>query len=296
GENSSLGQYNGRDMMWNPPAAGSFGGNHFVYVIGTGRHLYKTSTANTYVTFPAYDEGATARNYLQLLDNCNDISSTTSVNNFVEVEKLFSSIMWVGAPAASGVFAYGNASETVVPLAQRSPSLIPTDATVQIRIRKPYAINWSNSGVKSDSPLNNNFPMYRFGIASDLIPQVQTGRSNADALLDAITVVPNPYYASSLYEGDQVANIVKITNLPPECYITIYSVDGTVVRKLRGPSRSITPGSGSAQTYVEWDLKNERGLQISGGIYLIHIKADGVGETLIKWFGALRPVDLNSFQ
>ncbi len=303
GENSSLGQLNGRDMMWNPPAAGSFGGMHYVYVIGTGKHYcvnVNGATAPTQLemfSFPAYDEGVTAKAYLRHLNDCVDISSNDGIYHLVQAEKLFSSIMWVGAPAASGVFAYGNANPDIVPYSQRSPELIPTDATVQIRVRKPYFANWSHSGINnSENPINDNFPLYRFGIASDMMAQTNVGYSNSSSVLDAITVVPNPYYASSLYEGDQVNNTVKITNLPPECYITIYSIDGTVIRKLRGPSKSITPGSGSAQTYVEWDLKNERGLQISGGIYLIHVKADGIGETLVKWFGALRPVDLNSFQ
>jgi hypothetical protein len=65
---------------------------------------------------------------------------------------------------------------------------------------------------------------------------------------------------------------------------------------LRGPSASLLSGGGTALTSVDWDLKNHKGLPIAGGVYLIHIKADGVGEKLIKWFGALRPVDLNSFQ
>ena len=44
-----------------------------------------------------------------------------------------------------------------------------------------------------------------------------------------------------------------------------------------------------------WDLKNHAGIPIAGGIYLIHVKANGIGEKVIKWFGALRPVDLNAF-
>ncbi|MDD4002554.1 MAG: hypothetical protein PHU35_07155, partial [Bacteroidales bacterium] len=102
--------------------------------------------------------------------------------------------------------------------------------------------------------------------------------------------------AASTYEQDQVENLVKICNLPPDCYVTIYSVDGTVIRKLRGPSKSLVSGTGSALTSIDWDLKNHKGLPIAGGAYIIHIKADGVGEKIIKWFGALRPVDLNSFQ
>ena len=49
-----------------------------------------------------------------------------------------------------------------------------------------------------------------------------------------------------------------------------------------------------AKTSVDWDLKNFAGIPIAGGVYLIHVKADGLGERTIKWFGILRPVDLNS--
>jgi hypothetical protein len=48
-------------------------------------------------------------------------------------------------------------------------------------------------------------------------------------------------------------------------------------------------------TSVDWDLKNYAGIPISGGMYLIYVKVDGVGEKVVKWFGALRPIDLKSF-
>lgn len=73
--------------------------------------------------------------------------------------------------------------------------------------------------------------MYQFSIESDLATIIGH-KATAESALDNITVVPNPYFAFDLYEGDQIENLVKITNLPPDCYITIYSVDGTVVRKL----------------------------------------------------------------
>ncbi|MEE0917354.1 MAG: hypothetical protein UIQ67_03510, partial [Bacteroidales bacterium] len=203
------------------------------------------------------------------------------------------SVMWVGMPLAT-CFEYGSAN---VELEKKSQSLIPTDATVSIRVRKPYNKNWSNlgGGAMSATPMNDNNPMYQFTIDGGLATIIGH-KETAESALDNITVVPNPYYAASLYERDQIQNLVKITNLPPDCYITIFSVDGTVVRKLRGPSASLVSGGGTALTSVDWDLKNHKGLPISGGVYLIHIKADGVGEKLIKWFGALRPVDLNSFQ
>jgi len=99
--------------------------------------------------------------------------------------------------------------------------------------------------------------------------------------------VPNPYYATSGYEESQLDNKVKITNLPTKCTVSIFTVDGILIRKFTRDD----PNS----TYIDWDLKNSANIPISGGIYLIHVDAPGVGERTIKWFGSLRPIDLNSF-
>lgn len=301
GENSTLGHHNGRDMLWNPTPvtadAGGyvFGGMHYIYVLGTSQVAYRNQSP---VQPPRYDEGQWAYNILKDLSNATGLTGTgnNGVSNataMLNAHKLFSTVMWVGMPIAT-CFEYGNAS--VEPSA-KAQSLIPCDATVSIRVRKPYQRYWSNlaGGSASENPINNNYPLYQFTIGANLAT-ITGHKETAESALDYITVVPNPYFAASLYEQDQVQNLVKITNLPPDCYITIFAMDGTVVRKLRGPSATLTSGTGTALTSVDWDLKNHKGLPISGGVYLIHIKADGVGEKLIKWFGSLRPVDLGSFQ
>ncbi|MBQ2578520.1 MAG: DUF1385 domain-containing protein [Lachnospiraceae bacterium] len=35
--------------------------------------------------------------------------------------------------------------------------------------------------------------------------------------------------------------------------------------------------------------------EMGGSVYIIHINAPGIGEKVVKWFGALRPTDLNNF-
>jgi len=312
GENSQLGTGqpgNGRDLIWNPTSTSSdnngvvFGGMHYIYVLGASQYTLYTPnnlepTLNTRIVNPKgyYDKddngnmdmGTWAYNKLRKLDNLvltntspygNDYKNT----NLVEAMEVFASTMWVGMPLATAFDSNPKAE-------------IPTDVTISLRVRQPYKINYiNNENGAAANPQNNNYPMYEFSITKDIA--TSTGNIElAKSVLDQITVVPNPYFASSLYESDQVENLVKICNLPPDCYITIYSVDGTVVRKLRGPSKSLVSGTGTALTSVDWDLKNHKGLPISGGAYIIHIKADGVGEKIIKWFGALRPIDLNSFQ
>ena len=44
-----------------------------------------------------------------------------------------------------------------------------------------------------------------------------------------------------------------------------------------------------------WDLKKNYKLAISSGVYIIHVDAGEIGEKVLKWFGALRPIDLDSF-
>jgi hypothetical protein len=81
-------------------------------------------------------------------------------------------------------------------------------------------------------------------------------------------------------------NRVKITNLPERCIVSIYTVNGTLVRRF---------SKDSPQTYLEWDLNNQFNIPISSGLYVIHINAPGVGEKFVKWFGAMRPIDLDTF-
>ena len=59
-------------------------------------------------------------------------------------------------------------------------------------------------------------------------------------------------------------------------------------------------------TSLDWDLKNFKNIPIAGGMYIIHIKADNLpnshedeskraNERIIKWFGVMRPPDLENF-
>ena len=57
---------------------------------------------------------------------------------------------------------------------------------------------------------------------------------------------------------------VKITNLPKTCRITIYTINGNRVRQYN---------KDNGDSHLEWDLKNEYGIQIASGMYLIHIDA-----------------------
>ena len=106
-------------------------------------------------------------------------------------------------------------------------------------------------------------------------------------ILDNINIVPNPYYGASGYENNRLDSRVRIINLPPRAVVNIYSVDGTLIRRLEKDNPNVS--------YLDWDIRNMKGLQIAGGMYLIHVEANGIGETVLKWFGAMRPLDVTSY-
>ena len=47
--------------------------------------------------------------------------------------------------------------------------------------------------------------------------------------------------------------------------------------------------------FQDWDLKNQVGIPIGSGVYIIHVDVPGVGERILKWFGAMRPPILDNF-
>ena len=101
-----------------------------------------------------------------------------------------------------------------------------------------------------------------------------------------IGIVPNPYYAYSKYETSKLDNRVKITNLPEECTIRIYNLSGTLVRQYH---------KADPLTFQDWDLKNSKNVPIAGGVYIIHIDVPDIGQKVLKWFGVMRPIDLDTF-
>ncbi|MBM55513.1 MAG: hypothetical protein CMB32_03040, partial [Euryarchaeota archaeon] len=111
--------------------------------------------------------------------------------------------------------------------------------------------------------------------------------STLTSVLDMINVVPNPYYAYSKYETSKIDNRVKITNLPEVCTVSIYNLSGTLVRQY---NRSNDPS-----TSLDWDLKNHKNVPIAGGVYIIHVDVPGIGQKVLKWFGVMRPIDLDNF-
>jgi hypothetical protein len=276
-EDSYFTKANGRDMLWNPaaevvnPAASDreidryvWGGKHWIYIMNSvGQPVPANST---FPHFTAYDEG---EEYMKFFaTNATYIVDQTQQKNFMR--SFYSAAMWVALPW------YAN---NMLPL---KDGLIPTETKIRIRVQKPYA-----TFKTSETPKNYNLPTYIFKTS-------QLAKANSNELgknaLDRINIVPNPYYAYSEYEKNQLDNRVRLINLPKKCEISIYTISGSLVRRLKKDETDA-----AHTTYLDWDLKNHAGIPVASGLYIIYINAFELGNKTIKWFGIMRPIDLDTF-
>jgi hypothetical protein len=190
--------------------------------------------------------------------------------------QLFNNVMWTSIP---------------MPATLQEDKWLSSDVTFKLRVTRPYlrySSRWySDPSQSPNASQNSGYPMYQF-TTKNLVPTAVTESKEAiQNVLDEINIVPNPYYGFSQYESTALENYVRIVNLPANCTISIYTVSGTLIR-------TITKGDANT-TYVQWDLKNHANIPIAGGVYIIHVKAPGIGERTLKFFCAMRPTDLNGF-
>lgn len=190
--------------------------------------------------------------------------------------QLFNNVMWTSIP---------------MPATLQEDNWLSSDVTFKLRVTRPYlrySSRWySDPSQSPNASQNSGYPMYQF-TTKNLVPTaVSESKEAIQNVLDEINIVPNPYYGFSQYESTALENYVRIVNLPANCTISIYTVSGTLIR-------TITKGDANT-TYVQWDLKNHANIPIAGGVYIIHVKAPGIGERTLKFFCAMRPTDLNGF-
>jgi len=279
GEDSWLKKENGADMLWNPtgtllnPFDNSivFGGKHPIYILSN-----------------RYDSDAFFR------------SKIIAKLQFQQAPG-WNLLQWVGFPLWNNT--------THIPYLPISKGLIPTQTKLRFRVTRPYAFfnpqrdvpyqirknppdpaNFETAPSPADSvalsKYNYGFPYYTFTTVGKS-PTPISDNTDKSALLNRIQAVPNPYYGYSGYEQSRFDTKVRITNVPGLVTIYIYSLDGTLVRTLTKNDQN-TP-------YLDWDIRNSAGLPVASGMYLMHVKVAGIGETTIKWFGAMRPIDITTY-
>ncbi|MCC7431474.1 T9SS type A sorting domain-containing protein, partial [bacterium] len=101
--------------------------------------------------------------------------------------------------------------------------------------------------------------------------------------LDKMTPVPNPYYGKSAYEKAHNEKVIRFVNLPEGNNVTIniFNLAGDLVRTINKPAQ---PGV----RFIDWDGQTKNALNCASGVYVYHIKVDGVGETTGKMICVFR--------
>ncbi len=261
GEDSWLKTHGGNDMIWNPSTVALlaslsgidpvYGGKHYVYVLSSR------------------------------YDSCRSFIADYNLPGVLAKKRAFENhMMYVGVPLRNQAIPYKSLAD----------GLIPTETRIRIRVIRPYAqyaTNFNKPATDS-AQMNAGYPLYSFS-TKDLAPMPLADNPSADrdALLNRIHAVPNPYYGYTGYEQNRLDSRVRIINLPKKATISIYSLDGALIRQLQKDNANTS--------FIDWDIRNTKGLPIASGMYLIHINADGIGEKVLRWFGAMRPIDITSF-
>lgn len=288
--NSTIGppaKANGADMMFNPsdqlfvdwngnqlPAsadingvlnifAGNDAGEVTNFVLGGGHHIY--------VCKSPYDE--CKRIYEE---DFNTFPLTVPATDFATRlalirRRVLSEIIWTS-------------TAIMAPNTNMDNGNVPSKLTVKLRVKKPFD---AVAGQTSDK----GFPAYGFSTKA-LAPQFQNATS-AKTALDLINIVPNPYYAANSYEESANSTFVRVTNLPANCSVSIYGVDGRLIRtyKQNLPIRTSTDSKVNIDalnieaqnlTSIDWDMRNLSGVPVSSGVYLVKVAVPGVGERTLK--------------
>jgi hypothetical protein len=257
----------GLDMMWNPTSTQVLGTNS-----GSLIDIFVGGQQYVYVTDEPYDGCDYIRSRLD--PKFGTTSSPLRKNSAL------GSITWTAVPN--------------IVLGQKMLSyrdgLIPNEMIIKLRVENSY------KHLKTLSSVHDGYPTYR--IKLDGVEASPLTAEGISSQLDMINAVPNPYYGYSAYEITQFNNVVKITNLPPKCKVTIYSLDGKFIRQFNRNEAAdnaacLEPAIDSRQVFpdLDWDLKNTQAIPVASGVYLIHVDAPGLGERVIKWFGTNRKFD-----
>jgi hypothetical protein len=259
GENTWDRVNNGDDLLFNPTDGygsdgSAAGGRHYLYVSKT-----------------AYDGCAAihdilAQGTLQGIGTqlCLSPLLTPDVwDNPTHLGRVYKDVAWVGVPMA------------MPGLTWKTYDQIPSDVRLSLRVNHPF----------HSRPATTDHPIFEFNTDA-LAAQFAMTDQAMHSLMEDVRVVPNPYYAYSKYERSQLQTIVKITNLPQRCKISIFNLSGTLVRSYDKDSDS---------PEQSWDLKNQSGVGVAGGVYIIHVDGFKLGETVVKAMVIMPQLDLNAF-
>ncbi len=115
-------------------------------------------------------------------------------------------------------------------------------------------------------------------------PQLTTEERKGQ--LERVNVVPNPYWAYSIYETSYDTPVLKFTHLPEKVTIRIFNLAGQLIKTLQKDDPA---------NEIAWNLRNESSLRVASGMYIAHVEAPGIGSKVLKFAIVQREERLDRF-
>ncbi len=117
--------------------------------------------------------------------------------------------------------------------------------------------------------LKPNTPADTFTFVTEVLTVSQN-----EAALDAINVVPNPFYLNGPYDPAPGNTQIRFQHLPATCTISIYNLAGDLVDQIEkdDPSTSV----------ATWGVRSSNLLPLASGIYIYVVEAPGFGSKVGK--------------
>lgn len=258
-ENSFLAGENGADMIWNPTST-MYGNSVDINgnlnpVLGGQHAVYVFGRPEGKI----YDFSTALIGEMPTYDKGRYIYDFLSTETITSFRKVYNELSWV-----------------LYPMLAEGEELLSSDVRIRVRINQMYG-DYEMTGAFGNSPT------YEWNM--DGFKTIKNDAETLASALDIINVVPNPYYAYSEYERGRLDTRVKITNLPERCKVRIYNTSGKLIRAF---------DKDSPITSLDWDLKNSENISVAGGVYLIHVHVEGIGDRVVKFFGGMRAADLEN--
>ena len=106
--------------------------------------------------------------------------------------------------------------------------------------------------------------------------------------LGQIAVVPNPYISAASWErrnfqqSGRGERKIYFINLPSRATIRIFTIAGKLVDTIEHDS-TVDDDFGGFEGAHSWDMRTREGLDIAFGVYVYHVKVDGVGQKIGKF-------------
>ncbi len=124
------------------------------------------------------------------------------------------------------------------------------------------------------------FPLPNAKIRVRVTGPEQTQINYTDDMLDAINVVPNPYFIG--HQGQRSPYDAKIyfTNLPPKCTIEIFTASGQLVRKLEHVDNHSTMSKVDGTSSENWDLLTTNGQRVQSQTLVAVITTPNGAQTI----------------